>query len=428
MMKDKLFYQIGRWFLPIIVVLMAQVVVVSNAIGQQVTLRWATWGPESVDRQLIDAFEREHPHIHIEYIPTSGTGAHHQKLKISTAAGVGADIFAVDGVYLVEFVTMGLIESIDDLLDKEESFRMDEFFPAALPDVQYQGNTYGLPYISAPLYMVYNMDHVSEIGFSKPDINWDTDEFYEYATSLTRVSSDQIIRHGTTQFLQTGSHAIWPWLWSAGARMFDDDNSRFMLGEPEATAVMNWMAELSLSGISGGSGADFARQEASIHAMYPGGFPTVKGIDLGFEWDVVIHPKGPGGQYSVWKGNVMGISPFTEHKDEAWTFLKWLLSPVGGGYEIYIANKRFPPSTRDVDLWDLYQGQGVGSDPKSLNEVSLRLASQHGRPLPHLLQWSEIINGVIKPALDRIASGVVPAQIAVEEIDSMVEQFLRSEP
>lgn len=400
------------------------VILTTQSFGEVVTLRWGTWGPQPVDQELIAAFEADHPNIRIEYIPTAGTPAHHSKMKILAASGVGADVFAVDGVYLVEFARAGLLRSIDDILAKDHSFNLDDYFPAALPDIQYQGETYGLPYISAPLYMVYNVTHMEEAGLPKPDLNWDRKTFEQYARTLTRRNGDQTTRYATTQLLQTGAHNIWPWLWSEGGRMVSEDNKRFLMGDTEAVAVMEWLADLALAGVSGSG--NFRQETASITAMYPGGFPTVTGVELPFEWDVIIHPEGPGGQYSIWKGNVMAISPFTEHPEESWTFLKWLLGPEGKGYEIYIGNKRFPPSTRDLDLWALYQGSG--SDPQSLYETSLLLATQHGRPLPHLLQWDEIVNEVIKPALSRIVSGSVSPQVAMEEIRSVMEQLLSEEP
>lgn len=396
-----------------------------HASGEQVTLRWATWGPQQLDQQLIQAFEREHPNIRIEYIASGSTADHHSRMKVLAAGGVSPDIFAVDGVYLLEFATTGLIQPIDDLIAKDNSFGLEDFFPAALPDIQYRGQTYGLPYISAPLYMTYNVDHMNEAGLPKPDINWDRDTFSDYAKALTRSDGHQVIRHGTAEFLRTGQHSIWPWLWAGGAGTFDENNDHFMMVQPEAIAVLDWMAGLSEAGVTGPPGS-FRRESVSIDHMYPGGFPTVTGAEWPFEWDVTIHPAGPAGQYSVWKGNLMGISPFGEHQEEAWTFLKWLLSPGGNGYEIYISNKRFPPSTRDLRLWEIYQGEGP--DPRSLYEVSLLLATQHGRALPHLLQWNEIINDAINPALGRVASGEAPAQIAMEEIRSIVEQLLRNEP
>ena len=414
-----------RLFLCIVAIqLFAVAVLLGNASGQVTTLRWATWGPQPVDRQLIEAFEQEHPNIKIEYIASSGTGEHHSKMKVLAAGGVGADVYAVDGVYLVEFVTSGLLQAIDDLLEKEDSFSLADFFPAALPDIQYRGKTYGLPYISAPLYMVYNVEHVREAGLAKPEIHWNRQTYEEYVRKLARSEGGVVTRYGSTQFLQTGSHAIWPWFWSEGARMFSEDLSHFTMTESEAVSVMEWLAQLNRAGVTGGG--NFAQQSASITAMYPGGFPTVTGVEWPFEWDVIIHPEGLGGQYSVWKGNVMAISAFTEYREEAWTLLKFLLAPESRGHEIYVTNKRMPPSTRDPRLWELYQG--TGSDPQSLYETTMLLALRHGRPLPHLLQWSVIINDTIRPALARVASGAAPARQAMEEIQNVIDSLLKNEP
>lgn len=391
--------------------------------AETITLRWATWGPEDVDRQLIQRFEADHPHIRIEYIPSSW-GQHHERVKVLTVGGIAPDVVAVDGVFLLEFVTSNLIQPIDDLLAAESNMSLDDYFPASLPDIQHQGKTYGLPYISAPHYMLYNVDHFEESGLALPDMDWDWDTFETYARALARFDQGTVTRRASSQLLQYGSNAVWPWLWSAGARMFGDDNS-FALTQPEAVGALDWLADLNRAGLMGS--ASFAQQTASITVTYPGGFPSVTGTVWPFTWDVVPHPKGPAGQFSVWKGNVMAISSSTQHREAAWEFVKFLLGPTSPGHEIYVANKRFPPMTRDQDLWKLYQG-GTGSEQPSMFEVTMLLATQQGRPLPRLLQWTQIIEQTISPALSRISSGAAPARQVMEEIQPVVEQYLQNEP
>lgn len=390
--------------------------------AEQITLRWATWGPQPIDRQLVAAWEQEHPDMPIEYIPTAGTPQHHERLKVLSASGLAPDVMAVDGMFLVEFVTAGLIRPIDDLLAAEKTFRMSDYFPASLPDVRYNGKYYGLPYISSPQYMVYNVTHVNEAGLPKPNAHWDWATFEEYVRKLTRSADDRITRRGAATF--TGAYAYWPWLWSAGTDVVDMTTRRFRLTEPAAVEVLDWLAELQVAGFIGSG--NVANQSTSMQAMYPAGFPTVTGATWPFEWDVTLPPAGPGGQYTIWKGNAMGISPSTKHLEEAWELTKFLLAPNRTGYNVYITNKRFPPQTRDSATWNLFHRPG--EDPVSLRDVTLLFASEYSKPFPQLLQWAAIMTDTVRPTLNRIFAGQVSTRIAMEEIRPIVEKLLEAEP
>ncbi|GAI75934.1 unnamed protein product, partial [marine sediment metagenome] len=57
-----------------------------------------------------------------------------------------------------------------------------------------------------------------------------------------------------------------------------------------------------------------------------GGFREIKD----FEWDIAMVPKGKVKRMIYGGADPTGISPFTEHKEEAWEFLKYLLSEKRG--------------------------------------------------------------------------------------------------
>lgn len=395
-----------------------------SSYAEVVTLRWATWGSEHVDRQLIAAFEKEYPNIRIEYVG-SLYAEHHEKMKMLSAAGVAPDVFVVDGYYIAEFADSGLIQPIDHLLAQETTFDMSEYFPAALPDVQFQGVTYGLPYISAPQYMIYNATHFEESGLSRPDPHWDRETFVEYAQKLRRSEGDRVIRYGSTSYL--GWASFWSWVWSAGGSAFDANHKKFTLTEREAIDGLEWLAQMQTMGITGSG--NFMNETVSIGAFYPASFPSVTGVDWDFDWDVTLWPAGPGGQYSIWKGNAMAISSSTPHLEEAWTFLKFLLAPESTGHRIYVQNRRFQPQTRDAELWHIWEFYDTTmSTAPSLLEVTLLLASNHGRALPQLLQWDEIMQNHVARALQQISTGLLEPAVAMEQIRPPIERLLMDEP
>lgn len=394
----------------------------SGVFANTVTLQWATWGPEHVDRQLIAAFEREYPNIKIEYIG-SAYNEHHEKMKLLSAAGAGADVFSIDGYYLAEFAHIGLVHPIDDILSKESDFDLDEYFPPTLADIQYQNTMYGLPYISGPQYLMYNATDIDEAGLARPDHNWDRETYTEYARSLTRSSGERVTRWGSEHFI-TWSW-IWPWVWGAGGDVIDEENQTFLLASREGLSGLEWLDQMRTLGISGHG--KVAEQTASMSAQYPNHFSFVRGEEWPFEWDVTLFPAGPGGQSQVWKGNVMAISSSTPYRDEAWTFLKFLLSPRGKGHEIYVANRRFQPQTRDAHLWDLWGENRGGHEAASLQDVALLVATNYGRPFPQLLNWHRIIMDHLEEALGLIRRDVASPAAAIEQIRGPVELLLRNE-
>ena len=346
--------------------------------------------------------------------PSAGTPQHHERLKVLSASGLAPDVMAVDGMFWSSSSPPGFCARSTICWLPRSHSRMSDYFPPHCRTSATTGKHYGLPYISSPQYLVYNVTHVNEAGLPKPDFHWDWATFEEYVRKLTRSVDDRITRRGASTF--TGAYAYWPWLWSAGTDVVDMTTRRFRLTEPEAIEVLDWLAQLQVAGFIGSG--NVANQTTSMQAMYPAGFPTVTGATWPFEWDVTLPPAGPGGQYTIWKGNAMGISPSTKHLEEAWELTKFLLAPNRPGYNIYITNKRFPPQTRDSATWNLFHRPG--EDPVSLRDVTLLFASEYSKPFPQLLQWAAIMTDTVRPALDRIFAGQVSARIAMEQIRPIV--------
>ncbi|MGI6082895.1 MAG: ABC transporter substrate-binding protein [Limnochordia bacterium] len=407
------------WLFTVVALLLG--VLGAAAADKAVTLQWATWGPAPIDHELIAAFEEAYPDIKIEYIGSTYS-EHHPKLKVLAAGGLAPDVYAVDGYYTAEFVNNNLIRSLDDLIARTPSIDMQDYFPVALLDVEHRGRIYGLPYISAPQYYVYNVEHMAEAGLPNPDRHWSREMFLEYMRKLTRSDGQQTVRWGTGGYVSWGS--VWPWIWAVGGDVVDEADKRFLLAEPTTIEALQWVADLNL--VHRVVGGDFERQTRSLSAMYPAGFPSVTKLERSFEWDVTLPPGGSGGQKGIWKANAMAISTTTDRLEEAWTFLQFLLGPTGPGHEIYVRNKRFPPQTRDRELWNIFQP--LGTEPVSLREITLLYASDHGRPLPHLLQWDEIMVNTIGGALSRISSGAMSARMAIEQIRPLAERLIAAEP
>jgi len=389
----------------------------------QTKLTWATWGPTHIDKLLIDAFTEENPDIQIEYIQT-GWAEHHSKLKILSAAGHAPDVMLVDGYYTAEFAESELIQPIDKYIENDPDLDMDDYLPIAVLDVQYNGHYYGLPWGSAPIYYVINITHMEQSGLGRPDLNWTQETWVDYLRKLTvRDTDGTVSRYGDRNPL-VWDVGVFPWLWAAGARMFNEDRTKFLLTEPEAVKALQQAADLHLVHdlVAPGWGS-FESEKVSMTCTFPSEIVGMQRQDLSFEWDVTLYPAGEAGSFTVWKGNLMTISPQSKHPEESWKFLEFLLGPDSKGHEIFVRHQRFAPQTRDPYLWEIYHDPTKA--PVSLREVTLVMGSKYSKTLPYIKNWQEVVFGVVKEAINKIRTGEQPASTAVKAIAPVVEEMLR---
>jgi hypothetical protein len=83
------------------------------------------------------------------------------------------------------------------------------------------------------------------------------------------------------------------------------------------------------------------------------------------------------------------------------------------------------PQTRDQRLWSKFSTPG--SSPAILRDITL-LYAEKSRPLPKLVQWATIVEGMVINALNQVKSGRLSAAAAIEQIRPAVEALLANEP
>ncbi|HEY1342268.1 MAG TPA: extracellular solute-binding protein, partial [Bryobacteraceae bacterium] len=118
--------------------------------------------------------------------PSPG-GEYYTKLQTTLAGGTAADLFWLSQEYVAGYADRGALLDISDRLaaDSSPAAKLDDYYPAVLQTAQYQGKTYGLPWISQPVVLYYNPDLFSAAGVNPPDDTWTWDTFKDAATKLT---------------------------------------------------------------------------------------------------------------------------------------------------------------------------------------------------------------------------------------------------
>ncbi|CAM3465433.1 sugar ABC transporter substrate-binding protein [Occultella aeris] len=298
--------------------------------GDTVTLDFSQWWEvelsEGVMRGLMDRFEEEHPGIEVNLIsnPYSAT------VDLQTAAaatGTLADIVAINGASVYDLQDQGAITDLSALMDDAG------FDPAELvSNDQIDGVTYMVRALNFAYPMYYNTDLLDAAGVTELPTTWA--EFDEAAAAVTDASSNVYAWSLPINVQSPAGFDSQSWLWSSGNRMLDDRQPNF-----ETPEVADWLTFLQ-GQYDGGyvTPGAFTQQEqqkveeftAGRNAFLIGSLAHVQGIreanpDLNFSIGSVPAQDGePSGIAGASWG--LGIAENSEHKEEAWQLIEWLMS------------------------------------------------------------------------------------------------------
>jgi len=221
-----------------------------------------------------------------------------------------------------------LLDISDQLASDTESpaAQLDDYFPSVLQTAQYDGKTYGLPWISQPVVLYYNPDLFAAAEVDPPDESWTWDTFKEAAATLT--DPDKGV-YGTAF---TGWPPIQMFIWQAGGEVISEDLSSSPIDSPEAIEAAEFYASIIYNEEYAPSEATIKEQgfgemaKAGKVAMFFGG--AADDLDYAHTKDpknavmkVALVPKGPANRATFAYTASTVISADTENADAAYEAL-----------------------------------------------------------------------------------------------------------
>ena len=214
----------------------------SRAFAQEkVKIRLGTWtaSQEATELQgVIDKVNAEATDFEIVSEPQPAD--YYTKLQTTIAGGTAPDLFWLSQEYVAGYADLGAVLDITDMLDADDSPTADlsDYFEPILKTAQYEGQTYGLPWISQPVMLYYNVKMFKDAGIDPPDESWDWDRFKEVAGQLTDASAGV---YGT-------SFNSWPpihmFIWQAGGETITQELDSCPIDTPEAIEGAQFYADI----------------------------------------------------------------------------------------------------------------------------------------------------------------------------------------
>jgi multiple sugar transport system substrate-binding protein len=396
--------------------------------GQPVLLHFMYAGEPTVrdtHTAMADLFTQRYPYITIEQVHVAQQ--YIDKLLTSLISGSPPDVFWLGGSDMQDFAERGLLHSLTPLLRRD---RLDttDIYPPALTQYQWKGEQYGLPRDWAARLIFYNVDAFNQAGLLRPattfkDLTWTWERFLLAARSLTRRDGEQVMQYGADVL---GGFRVWSaWIYNNGGQIIDAPRAMCRLTDPAAVEALQFLQDtIHVHRVAvprdvldrEGARNLFMNGRVAMQEGTYGYMVSYKRIQL-FEWDITYMPINRRSAPAVGGGGVcFAMSPQGKHSEEAWTFLKHLISfdaqflmaQMGGGASCLRRVMSHPAIT--------------GQRPPEHFTIFTE-AGDHVRIDPPVLRWNQML-AVINREMNDLWDGKRPAKDVAAAICQGIEPYL----
>ncbi len=293
-------------------------------VKEKVKIRLATWAGAEEAKELqavIDKINARSDRFEIvsEPIPAD----YYTKIQTMIAGNTAPDLFWLSQEYIAPYAARGALLDLTDRLEQDDrgAANLDDYFPMVLESAQYDGRTYGLPWIAQPVIVYYNKALFDEAGVPYPTDDWDWETFRNYAKQLTKPEKGQ---YGVAF---NGWPPVHMFIWQAGGEVITPDLKSSPIDSPEAVEGLTFYNSIIYNeevapprNVINEQGFAELFKQGKL-AMFFGGaaddLDRVEGLDVG----VVRVPKGPKNRTTfAWSASTV-ISAQTKHPDVAFDAL-----------------------------------------------------------------------------------------------------------
>lgn len=321
-------------------ILMSLVMVFSFASAamaeEKVVLEFAQWWehelPEGAMAKVIADFEALHPNIEIKLV-TNPYVSTHDAVVTGAATGTMADVCGLDGAWVYDLNEMGALMDLDTFLADEEKFSADD-----VTLVKVDGTTYMMPVVVFSYHVYANQTLLEQNGITELPKTME-----EFKAVCEKVSDPENNIYGWISFLSEAfpssvCDSFMSWAWASGGRMIDDEGKATFADDPAVIKTLEFYKECYEKGylnpglfsfISADMQDTFANGYAAFMVSTCSTINSLRAANPDLEFTMTALPvmDGYDGQsgvmYAPWG---LGIAANTEHPEEAWEFVSYLLS------------------------------------------------------------------------------------------------------
>ncbi len=154
-----------------------------------------------INDETFTAFEEAHPGVNVVPVIISNDDRYfgspqdaedvEEFLENTSTLAAQADLLPLDDFNAPRLRTRsGMYLDINPLLNADPDANLEDFHPAMLESLQWDGGTWGLPMSGRITLVIYDKNKFDEAGLSYPDTSWTLDNFISAGEALSEYDSD----------------------------------------------------------------------------------------------------------------------------------------------------------------------------------------------------------------------------------------------
>ncbi|MDZ7802333.1 MAG: ABC transporter substrate-binding protein [Trueperaceae bacterium] len=341
------------------------------------------------------------------------------RFTTALAGGAAPDVVSIDLVLVPYYNSIGAFTELTENIESLEY--SDTLNEAMLRLGTWNDELYAVPFAADVSALIYNRTMFEEAGLDPDDPPSTWGELVEAAEVLT---GDGVYGYGFSGGNASGlMFTMMPYAWASGGRWVSDDGTMAELDHPvtvEAVEMFTNMIneyEVTPPGTATYSYSDFQDgfKQNRIAMISTGNFVvsdlTRNHPDIDF--GVAPIPGREEGEISAFiGGDLIAVPDDSEHKDAAWEFIEFLLSPEVQ-VEVFARSGIIPVRS------DLHDNEYFREEPRYLTFAE---ASRHGR-VPFTTVYNELYDPFLE-GLQKAFRETVPVEAALQEANQQMQEIL----
>jgi multiple sugar transport system substrate-binding protein len=318
------------------------------------TLQYWMWDDVQVPayQKCADDFHQKNPDISIKITQTAWS-QYWTNLTTQIAAGSAPDVWVDQASYYPQFVQDKQIVDIQPYVEKDQ-IDLGQYVEG-LADLWKDGDArYGLPKDWDTMGLVFNKADLAAAGVDPAtlaDLTWNPTDGGTFEQLIAKLTVDKNGRNGLDPAFDKNSVKTYGFLpeWADGSQgqngwgnlavsngwTYADKNpfgTKFNYSDPKLTETIAWLAGLADKGYAPKLDVQSTLARAEVLANGGGAVTTLGSFNLSSykgktdQFGFAPLPAGPEGRKSAINGLSDAIYAGTEHKDQAWQWVKYLAS------------------------------------------------------------------------------------------------------
>jgi len=387
---------------------------------------------------MLQAFQTENPKIGLRVVHVDSLN-YPDKLQAMMAGGTPPDVFYVHSMRFYNYASKGLLHPLDEFVDAETNFNLDDFYPKLIKAFKFGGDLYGIPKDWTTYVLYYNKDMFDKAGLAYPDSNWTWDELRNAAKKLTfdKDKDGKMDQYGL--IVEIFADWYYPWLIQNDGGLFDADGNwaiakgKNLANNSEAVQFLSDLMNKDKVAPSVQNTRQLGGQQTFVNGMAAmciyGRWVQLEFKDIKkFKWDYTVLPKRKK-RATTLVGVSLAMAAETKHPDEAWKLIKFMTSSKG---QVYTAESGVAiPSRKSVANSDHY----LKADQVIKNQPQLAKDSVAQDPFlqelpyavmaPNVPSWSEV-QLKLDEQYEDVFLGNKDAKSVTLQLDRIVNDILSS--